>query len=137
GNAVEKSVDQEPAERRVGHTRIQELVRVRFLAEMEVRRPGVLEEMDDEIAHQDQERRSEGRETQALGNHFGERGGQHETRAQGDKVGEEGAAPRARGDDHAAQNVGEARYDSQREADREGGHALELSAVSAQRPAYE
>src|SRR5439155_700855 len=122
GDAVKESVDRQPSECRVSDPRIEELVSVGLFPEVEVGRPGVFEEMYNEIAEQYHERSAERLQMQACGNHFRERGRQHKTRAQSNEVREKKAAPGARADDRAAEDVGETRHDPQHEADRERGH---------------
>jgi len=53
--AIEEGMDQQPAERRVSHARIQKFIGVSFLSKMKMAWPGVFKEVDDEVADQDQE----------------------------------------------------------------------------------
>ena len=65
---------------------MQEFVLMGLFAEVEVRRNRVLEEMNDEIAEQDQESGISAAELKAGRHHLDQRGGEHEAGAQRDKV---------------------------------------------------
>ena len=78
GHAVEQRVHAEPEHRQLAGRRPQQGLGMRLLAEVEVRRDRVLEEMDAEVAEQHEQ---EGvRDVGRLGQHPHEGRGQHEAR---------------------------------------------------------
>jgi hypothetical protein len=78
---------------------------MRLLAEVEVGRHRVLEEVDQEVAPEHEHGRR-GRQPGALGDHLQDDGGQHEARAERDGVAQQPLVPAAQRDDEAAQQVG-------------------------------
>src|SRR5262249_8613894 len=108
GDAIEERMYEQTPEGRIGHARIKDLVRVGLFAEMEMRRPRVLEEVDDEVTDQNQQRRRPRgawrRNSYALRDHFGQCGSQHEARTESDEIGHEGPAPRPGAHNHAAKD---------------------------------
>src|SRR4029077_8154575 len=78
---------------------------VDLLAEVEVRGDGVLEEMDQEVAPEDEDRRAV-REPRALGDHAEEDRRQHEARAERDRVAKKTVVPAAERHHRPAEEVG-------------------------------
>src|SRR5262245_25044911 len=87
---------------------------------MEMGGDRVLEEVDEEVAAQDQERRVPG-QLERFGQHAQERRRQHEAGAKRDEVLEQELVPASSRDDHeSAQDVGEGGSETRDEADQEG-----------------
>lgn len=124
GNAVEKSVDHQAEQHGNAFARLHEFRGVRFLAEMEVGRDRVLNEMDKQVTEQNQESGAEAAQLHALGNHFHHGGGQHETRAQGDKILEVGLLPAFADYDGAAQEIGGGRRQAEQDAEGDRVHGV-------------
>src|SRR5512141_114582 len=83
-----------------------ELVVMRLFAEMEVRCDGMLEEVNDEVAEQNQQGCRSPAQFQTLRDHFDKRGGQHKSCAECDEVAQVAPLPIALHDDGAAEDVG-------------------------------
>src|SRR5580700_341201 len=98
-------MDNQPEQHRVTFVRMHELVFVRLLAEVEVRRNSVLEEVDDEVAQQNQVRSRSATQLQTLRNHLNQSGRQHESRAQGDEIAQIAPLPTALHNDRPAKNI--------------------------------
>ena len=105
-DAVEERVDGQAGERRVGHARIHKLIAVRLFTKMEMGGPGMFKVVNNEVSQKDQRGTGLGSKAQAFRNHLRQRRGQHEARAQSDEEGEKRAAPRPRGNNGAAKQVG-------------------------------
>ena len=86
-----------------------EFVGVSFLPEVEVRGHRMLEEVDDQIAEQDEESGIFSVQLETRRDHLDHRGGQHESCAQRDEVLEVSPLPVPVDDDGAAENVGQRR----------------------------
>ena len=110
-DAIEERVDAEPEERQVTGRGREQRLGVHLLAEVEVRRHRVLEEVDAEVADEHEEERV--RHVRALRQHPDECGGEHEARAGGDEVAERGPPAPVRGDDE--QRAGDVRGGGGRE----------------------
>ena len=96
-----------PNEGREADRRVHHLLAVDLLAEVEVGSHGVLEEVDQEEAREQQERRVR-RAYHRLGDHLEADGGEHEARSQGDEGLEDDVVPAPAGDDgQASEDVGE------------------------------
>ena len=85
---------------------VDEFVVVRFFAEVKMRGNRVLEEVDDQIAEQNQQGRSSSAQFETLRNHLHQGRGQHESRAQRDEVAKIAPLPMPLHDDRAAEDVG-------------------------------
>jgi hypothetical protein len=108
GDPVEERVNAEPGQGHVPHRRVHEGIVMDFLAEVEVRRQGVLRKVHEEIADQHVQVRM-GHRLQALRDHTQERDGEHEARPQREEVLKKRAIPlTATGHQGSADHVGEA-----------------------------
>ncbi len=112
-------MDAEPDHRRHRHRRVVVVLVVRLLAEVEVRCDGVLEEVHEEIAAQDQDRRVR-REPHALWHELEQDRGQHEARAERHEVTQQAAVPVAARDDQAPDHVRARRDGDARERKQDG-----------------
>src|SRR5258708_5866863 len=95
-----------------------------LFAEVKVRRDGMLEEVDDQIAQQNQKRGGPSTQLEAFGNHLDESSGQHESRAQRDKVTQITPLPVPLDDDGAAKNIGGGSRQAKQDAGCDGMHLL-------------
>src|ERR1035438_605716 len=102
---------------------VHELVVMRFLAKMEVRRDRMLEEVDDEIAQQHKKRRRPSAQLEAFWNHLDQGCGQHESRAQRDKVAQIAPLPVPLHNDRATEDVGGGRGEAEKDAGNDGMHS--------------
>ena len=91
---------------------------VRFLAEVEVRRDGVFEEVNEKIAAEDEEGGTASAQREAGGNHFGDGGGEHESGAERHEVLEIALLPVALNENEPAENVGESGGEAEGEAEQ-------------------
>ena len=147
GDAVEEGVNDQSDQDGIAFVGMNEFVLVCFFAEVEVGRDGVLEEMNDQVAEQDQEGCVTSAEFEARGYNLDQRRGQHESSTQGNEVSEVAPLPVSLDDDGAAENVGagggEAEQDAREDRvhfaadDSRGGRAVlsfssQLSALSSQ-----
>src|SRR6476620_9507025 len=98
-------MDNQAEEHRIGVVRVDVLVFVRFLPEVKVRRYGVLEEMDDQIADQHERSCCFSAQFKTLRNHLDQRGSQHDSSTQGYEVAKITALPVALHDDRSAEDV--------------------------------
>src|SRR5437660_3409471 len=99
-----------------------ELVVMRFFAEMKVRRDRVLKKMNDEVAEQNQKRRRPSSHLDAFRNHLDQRGSQHESRAQRDEVAQITPFPMPLHDDRAAEYIGSGGSQAEQDAGGDGMH---------------
>src|SRR5690349_6818861 len=83
-----------------------EFVVMRLFAEVEMRCDGVLEEMDNQIADENEKGSRLSPQYQALRNHFDHGRGEHEAGAQRDKVAKIAALPVALHNNRTAEDVG-------------------------------
>ena len=105
GDAVEERMDAQAEEREIAGRRPQERLGMDFLAEVEVRRHGVLEQVHAEVADQDDQERV--RHLHALRQHPDEGRRQHEPRAARDeKTKRRQAFLMRRGDEQSAREIG-------------------------------
>src|SRR5215472_9636538 len=107
---------------------------VRLFAEVKVAGESVLKEMDDEISHQEQERRPGTGQCNALRQHLKERGAQHEARAQRDKITQVAALPVFLNNDGAAQAVGQGSGYSENNTCGDGPHRCNQSESQSSKP---
>jgi len=114
-DAVEEAVHEQAEERRCAGVPGEQL-RMGLLAEVEVRCDRVLEEVDEQVAGEDQDG-SEGREVLALGHHLQDDGRQHEPRPERDGIAEEAGVPVPERHDDAAEQVGDRREPDAEEAE--------------------
>ena len=82
-----------------------ELIFMGLLTKMKMRRDGVFEEMNNEIADKNQKRRIFAAQFQAGGEDLDNSRGQHETRAERDEILKVGAFPALLDNDCAAEDV--------------------------------
>ena len=124
-DAIEKCVNQQPDQNRISLVRMHELIGVSFFSKVEMRRDGVLEEMDEQVSEQDKKPGIRPTQLNAGGHHFDQRRRQHETGAERDEVAQVGALPVPLNDDGAAENVGARRRQPQQHTGQDGRHAEE------------
>src|SRR5208283_1151946 len=94
-----------------------------FFSVVKVRRDGVLEQVNEQVAEQHQQGAAFAPgEFQAFRYHFDECGGQHEARAQRHKVAEVTPLPALLHDDRAAENVGCGSGQPQQDTGEDGRH---------------
>src|ERR1700747_2127309 len=98
-------MNHKPQQYRVALVPVNELVLVRFLAEVKMGAERVLEKMDEKVTEQDQECSVAAAQFETGGNHFHERGRQHESRAQSHEIAQITTLPVPLDDDRAAENV--------------------------------
>ena len=101
---------------------VDELILVGFLAEVEVRRNGMFEQMNDEISGQNQEGGALAAKLQAGGEDLHDRRRQHESRAQRHEVLQIRTVPVLLDDDGAAENIGRRRGEAEQDAEENGMH---------------
>ncbi len=94
---------------------------VGFFAEVEVRRNGVLEQVDDAVAGEHEGRSPERREADAFRDHVEDGDGHHESGAKGDEVAEIVLRPAAAHQNHAADDVGDGGEGSENEREKHRG----------------
>src|SRR5580698_812136 len=99
-----------------------ELIFVGLFAEVEVRRDRVLEEMNEEIAEQDQIGGASSPQFQALWHHLDQSSRQHEPSAQGDKIAQITPLPTTLHNDRPAKNVSGGGSEAEQDADEDGAH---------------
>src|SRR6478752_4717992 len=92
------------------------LIMVRLLTKMKMWRDRVLEEMDDEIAKQNQQGGRFSPYFQALRNHLDQRGAEHESRADRNEVAKVSPLPVALHNNGAAKDIGRSRRQAQENA---------------------
>ena len=80
---------------------------MRFFAEMEMRRDGVLEEVNEQIAAEDEESGTGAAQFDAGGNHFDDGRGEHETGAESHEIFQIAFFPVALNENEPAKDVGE------------------------------
>ena len=102
--------------------RMEIFVGVGLFAVVKVRRDGVLEEMNQQISAEHQQRSSASGELQAFGYHLDQSRGQHESRAQGDEVAKVVALPVLLHNHRAAKDVGRGGGETEQNAEDNGIH---------------
>ena len=109
GHAVKKCVNRKSEQRGNSGVIRHKMLDVRFFAEMEMRRQGVLEKMNDEISDEHEKIGAVARQGHRFGKNFENRRGQHEARAQRQKIFQVLPRPFAVQDKQAAKNIGRSR----------------------------
>src|ERR1041385_2998108 len=100
---------------------------MRLFAEMEVRRYGVLEKVDEEISNKNQQRRFFAGERDALRNHLQDRRRQHEPGSDGHEVFQIATIPMPLNKNRAAEDISRGGGQTQHETENENIHRLVLS----------
>jgi len=106
-------------------------VRVGLFTKVEMRRDGVLEEVNDEVTDQYQERSLLPCEGQALRNDFDGRRRQHEPRSQRDKILQVGALPVFLDNHHPAKHIGRSRCQAQQQTEKYRVHGKKSRMITA------
>src|SRR5215470_607112 len=122
GDPVEESMNHESKQYRVGIMRVNELVVMRFFAEVEVWRDRVLKKVNDKVTHQHKERRRFSSHFDTLGNHLHQRRGEHESRAQRDEVAQVAPLPMPLDNDRAPEDVSGSGRETQEDAGEDRVH---------------
>ena len=105
-DAVEESMDDQAEQHRDAPVRVHVFIGVRLFAVVEVRGDGVLEEVDQQVAGQHQQRALvRAGKFKTLRHHLDQRRGQHEARAQGDEIAQIAPLPAFLHDDRAAETL--------------------------------
>jgi len=125
GDSVEESMNHQTQQHRKPLVRVNKLIFVRFLSEVEMRGNRVLKKMDDEIADQNQESRIFPAQLQTGGKNLDDGRGQHESRAQGHKILKVPSLPVLLDDDGPAEYVGSGRGQAKQEAEQDWIHGEE------------
>jgi hypothetical protein len=102
---------------------VNELVFVSFLSEVEVGCDRVLEEVNDEVAHQDQKGGALAAQFQGGWENFHDGSGQHESRTQRYKILEIRTVPVLLDDDRAPEYVGGGGRETEKKTENYGMHA--------------
>src|SRR6476661_2588771 len=105
-DAVKKSMDDQPHEHRVPSVSMHESIFVSFFAEMEVGSDRVLEQMNQQITSQYEDRSALASKLQARWEDLYNRGRQHESRTQRHEIFQIGTVPVFLDNDGAAENIG-------------------------------
>jgi len=115
-------MDDQSQQHRVPPVTVDERILVSLLAEMEVGRDRVFEQVDDEVSSQNQECSTLAAQFQAGGKNLYNCRRQHESCAQGHEVLQVRAVPILLDDDGAAENIGPRRSETEQKAEQDGMH---------------
>src|ERR1700690_2680802 len=115
-------MDDQAHEQRVPPVTMDERILVRFLAEVEVRRNRMLEQVNQKISGQNEDGGTLALEFQAGGENFYNRGRQHESRTQRDEVLQIRTVPVFLNNNGAAKNVGRRCRETEQNAEENGVH---------------
>ncbi len=115
-------MDDQSHEHRISAVAVDECILVSLLAEMEVRRDRVFEQVNDEISSENQDWSALAAKLQAGRKNLYNRGGQHESRAQRHEVLQIRTVPIFLDNDGAAKNIGRSRGEPKQKTEENGMH---------------